>query len=103
MEHRIAETVAIAIMILVNVVWYQAKFFIRSQGLPAPWFWRHYSNFGSLQRLASSANLAADRNRAATLLWALRTLVFLAFFVAFPLFFWSVGDSSHLESESVEH
>ena len=50
MEHRIAETVAIAIMILVNVVWYQAKFFIRSQGLPAPWFWRHYSNFGSLQR-----------------------------------------------------
>jgi hypothetical protein len=100
---QIAEGVAIAIIVLGNVVWYQAKVFIQSQGLPAPWFWFHFSNLESLRQLALSANAAADRNRAKNLLWALRTSLFLVLFVAFPLFFWSVQDTLDIEPGYAEH
>lgn len=72
---------AILLVILANVFWYSAKFFIRSNGLKADMFWRHFRDFSSLRKLMSDKYSKETNNKAKFYLLVIPVTVISAFAV----------------------
>lgn len=54
MDEGIITATLVSFLVLVNVLWYSAKFFIRKHGGRSNLFWGHFRDFKELRKLAST-------------------------------------------------
>lgn len=81
MNNEFIIVLIVLLVVAVNIIWYRAKMFIRSNGLKANWFWSHFRDFYSLYSLSKDKYPREVRVKAIMYLIYLSGMIFIVLII----------------------